>query len=669
MLDFVARLVDRSVWFLLAAGALVAGLVAPAGAESGGFLHEGPGDVVESANTLDLDYVGKLIVGTTSGGYSFGYAVAVDGDKIVVGAPTAAGNHGKAYILHNFSSTSDFDTFSLNCDHDFMTFPDGDCGRAVAVSGERAVIGVPHWPNQGLDDRGAVWVAQRDNGDTWTSWPLLRGSVLGGYFGESVAIDGDHLAVGAPAADLNSASSSVDTYEPTGEPGVGHWAVEQTIEPPPGDDPNFAWNLDIDGDTLAVGATGGAYIFTGYPGSYGTPQELVFGEFGQIDVALDGEWLVVGNHDEGGAPPGAAHVYRWNGAKYVEEEVLTPPDASTHELYGWSVAIDGSTILVGDPRDHGSAAYSGAVHRYEFDGNRWNFVTTMKAPDLAAEDQFGWDVAVSDDWIVVGSPWNDAGGDGSGAIYVYTHDAAAPPKAMCDGLEATIVGTTGNDDLSGTSGFDVIAGLGGHDIIAGGGGDDVICGGAGNDLLLGGPGLDRIFGGGGNDILEGNAGNDQLFGGAGKDRLVGAVGADIMKGNGGNDRLVGGGGGDSLYGGPGPDTMIGGPGDDFLFGGKGVDTVLYNGAAAGVIVDLGIGIVTGGAGVDILTSIANLVGSKYGDELHGSSAPNTIKGGAGPDTIYGRAGNDLLKGGPGNDHVYGGPGRDKCFAEHVAACE
>ena len=62
------------------------------------------------------------------------------------------------------------------------------------------------------------------------------------------------------------------------------------------------------------------------------------------------------------------------------------------------------------------------------------------------------------------------------------------PEALISrhGVDATVIGTEGNDKLVGTEGPDVIAGLGGNDKIAGLGDDDVICGGEGNDRIRGG---------------------------------------------------------------------------------------------------------------------------------------------------------------------------------------
>lgn len=79
---------------------------------------------------------------------------------------------------------------------------------------------------------------------------------------------------------------------------------------------------------------------------------------------------------------------------------------------------------------------------------------------------------------------------------------------LCNGFEATIVGTPGDDVLVGTPGRDVIVGLGGDDIIRAGRGSDFVCAGDGED---------RVRGGGGNDWLDGGSGYDLLVGGSGAD--------------------------------------------------------------------------------------------------------------------------------------------------------
>ncbi len=81
-----------------------------------------------------------------------------------------------------------------------------------------------------------------------------------------------------------------------------------------------------------------------------------------------------------------------------------------------------------------------------------------------------------------------------------------PP--LCNGLQPTIVGSAGPDNIIGTKRRDIIQGLGGNDTISGGDDNDIICGGEGQDVLKGD---------GGNDTLNGEAGTDSCNGGSGTD--------------------------------------------------------------------------------------------------------------------------------------------------------
>jgi Ca2+-binding RTX toxin-like protein len=145
-------------------------------------------------------------------------------------------------------------------------------------------------------------------------------------------------------------------------------------------------------------------------------------------------------------------------------------------------------------------------------------------------------------------------------------------NATCNGMPATIVGTTGDDVINGTNGPDVIAGLGGNDVINGGNGDDIICGYAGNDTLNGGSGNDTLLGSYGLDTLKGENGIDTLDGGDDNDTLDGGNEPDTLYGGNGNDGLIGGTGNDVLDGGAGNDALAGNKGDDSLTGGTGADS-------------------------------------------------------------------------------------------------
>jgi hypothetical protein len=84
----------------------------------------------------------------------------------------------------------------------------------------------------------------------------------------------------------------------------------------------------------------------------------------------------------------------------------------------------------------------------------------------------------------------------------------AREPVLCNGVVATILGSSGPDVLRGTAGDDVIAALGGPDVVSGLGGDDVVCGGSGPDVLRGNAGADLLIGDGGPDVAVGGGGPD-----------------------------------------------------------------------------------------------------------------------------------------------------------------
>lgn len=177
--------------------------------------------------------------------------------------------------------------------------------------------------------------------------------------------------------------------------------------------------------------------------------------------------------------------------------------------------------------------------------------------------------------------------------------AQANPR--CNGEPATIVGTSGDDQIIGTEGPDVIVTRQGNDVIRGLGGDDIICSGQGDDEIFGGDGFDIIFAAQGNDVIYAAAGAStadradsrgaRMFGGAGDDVIYGSDRWDRMQGGLGEDMLFGFEGRDWIRAGGDADIVDGGPGIDDLHGGAGRDSILLTNGDS----------VRGGAGSDECT--------------------------------------------------------------------
>jgi len=171
----------------------------------------------------------------------------------------------------------------------------------------------------------------------------------------------------------------------------------------------------------------------------------------------------------------------------------------------------------------------------------------------AADDLPTTDAPPSAQTGPVGGADDEAGDEGDddasdepeeGAVDEEELDPVDLVVAECQGIEATIVGTPGNDMLVGTSDRDIIFAGAGNDRIQGGAGDDIICGAGGDDIIDGGAGFDWVVGGAGDDRIRGNSGSDMLLGGPGDDILAGGPNRDVLIGNTGDDFCRGGRGND-----------------------------------------------------------------------------------------------------------------------------
>ncbi|HKX45849.1 MAG TPA: hypothetical protein VJP77_04050 [Planctomycetota bacterium] len=311
---------------------------------------------------------------------SFGYSLGLSDARLVVGHPhlsAASREAGRAevYALVGEAWVHEA-TLALPSGHD-----DDDFGYAVAVDGDTAVVGAPGLFLPGLAVAGA-FVYRRTGAGEWVQTTALL-SVDDPFFGRAVAIDGETLAVGAPTAGAGQAK--VHVYERA----HGGWTLAATVADPlqPGDD-DFGRALDLDGDLLAVGNSSfveRVVLFRrGLEGEWALEQVLESplddssAWFGDA-VAVDGERLVVGAWLAQGWPAssafsGAAVVYeRGPGGWVVLTEVVPqsfhpvlPPSPGIGFELGRAVALDGDLVIAGASQGFSSTGdYDGAVYLIE----------------------------------------------------------------------------------------------------------------------------------------------------------------------------------------------------------------------------------------------------------------------------------------------------------------
>ncbi len=145
-------------------------------------------------------------------------------------------------------------------------------------------------------------------------------------------------------------------------------------------------------------------------------------------VAIDGDVAIVGAtfDDDNGLSSGSAYVFRFDGLGWTQEQKLTAPDGVLNDFFGDAVSIEGNVAVVGARlSDPGGAGDAGAAYVFRFDGLAWVQEAKLVAGDAQAGDQFGTDVSVYGDTVVVGAPLHDALGSSSGAAYAFRYNGAS----------------------------------------------------------------------------------------------------------------------------------------------------------------------------------------------------------------------------------------------------
>jgi len=434
-------------------------------------------------------------------GDGFGFSIAISGDTIAAAAPQqdydAAGvvsvaDAGAAYIFTRtagvWSSQQKLVGSGTNARNTQDSF-----GYAIAVTGDTVAVGAPSQDYdkdgaQFVEYAGAVFISSR-SANVWTQQTkladdahILSRSPMGvGYFGMTTALseDGNTLVVGSPydSFDANNGNlvigaGAVYVYVKNGS----GWSFQQklvgvgTNGRTYGD--QFGFSVAISGDTLIAGvpgqsydengatlmsSSGAAYVFTRSAGVWSLQQKLVASttngrnpgdDFGH-SVAISGDTIVIGapNHafDENGANAvsyaGAAFVFTRSANVWSVQQKLVGGGTNgrvSGDNFGNSLALSGNTVVIGAPyQDYdengaNSVSEAGAAYVFTRSGSVWSLeekLVAMGTHGRESGDQFGSSVALSGETVVIGAPFQDYDADGNnligdaGAAYAFTRTA------------------------------------------------------------------------------------------------------------------------------------------------------------------------------------------------------------------------------------------------------
>ena len=275
-----------------------------------------------------------------------------------------------------------------------------------------------------------VWVEQE---------VTARDGAVGDNFGYSVAVSGSTALVGAPYHQVGGNTYQGAAYVYTETNGAWSQTAELTASDGAAQD-QFGWSVALNGTTALVGARyhkvgnnayqGAAYVYTEANGVWSQMAELTASDGAGDDlfgwsVALNGATALVGAlyHQVGSNnQQGAAYVYTEANGTWSQTAELTASDGAAYDHFGYSVAVSGPTALVGALYHQvGSNAHQGAAYVYTDTNGTWSQTAELTASGGMTRDQFGWSVAVSGPTALVGAPYHYVNPNVyQGAAYVYT---------------------------------------------------------------------------------------------------------------------------------------------------------------------------------------------------------------------------------------------------------
>lgn len=470
-----------------------------------------PNDDVTSSGSVSIR--GRNIGGTNSWGQAvapktgnlgngFGTSIDVHGEYLIVGAPYANNvvglKTGQAYVYRQdldgagaWGLKHTLNPATAEADMAFgFSVGIWDSNTGGVDSASRSVVGAPLTDNSGFADVGSVSFFN-DATVNFTRTHAAAATNVSAHLGYSVAIEGDNAIAGRPSQTVTSQAftGQVDTFSYNGtiwatntinltQTGAqagyyyGHSvdisglvaiigapsSREDALNLPPGairagivetlDKPGPTWAKDTDSYVRAI---------------FDQPNTAIDQYFG-YDVDMTDTWLAVGAQQDGqkGVSAGAVYMYRNIGGVWTPHSKLTALYGQAGDLFGSSVAVLGTRLIVGAPGFNGfptSTANAGAIYSFVFDGTHWVQTVEVTSPNPVSDGRFGVDVEYHGDVIVVGA----SGEDGNkGRAYAY-RDLSSFTSPITLNIPAASAGSgTGNnvsvyDPASGTPNDEVIA--------------------------------------------------------------------------------------------------------------------------------------------------------------------------------------------------------------------
>jgi hypothetical protein len=344
-----------------------------------------------------------------------GHSVAIDGNFAVIGSPNDNKGVGSASVYQ-------FDGFSWK-KVAVLAAPDSKMqsfGHAVAISGDWILVGAPNTTNTNTGD-GSLVAFQR-SGNIWSKTQVLTAPSdrFLMNLGSSLDMDGATAIVGTSHYNTNAAyilTRSGSTWSlgaPLNFPAVN--SAEGTGRIKVALQGSIAVVADI-----SASDTGEVHIFkfNGIAWSHSALISAPSGKgFGSSVDTYGGKVLIGSSLERGGA--GIAYLYQEGTNSWVQTQSFIAIDQTTTQQCGSAVSLNGAKAVIGC-----SSAGRGSAYVYSSASGAWVLSSKFMPSNGQLSDHFGISVSASASNVIVGADFFDASGAlaDSGSAYIFTEKA------------------------------------------------------------------------------------------------------------------------------------------------------------------------------------------------------------------------------------------------------
>jgi FG-GAP repeat len=363
----------------------------------------------------------KLLASDGDSFDEFGWSIAMDLGVVAVGAHNDDDNGGNSGSAHVINAATGAQIVKLLPSDGAA----GDqFGYSIAISDGIVAVGAYRDVESGTAS-GSAYLFDAVTGAQIAKL-LPDDGAEQDFFGRSIAISNGIVAVGAPNDD-DTGSNSGSVYLFNTATGIQTFKLIASD----GEAGNsFGFSVAISNDVVAIGAnfdndsgftSGSVYLFSATTG--GQIHKLLASdgdagdEFG-FCVAIDNGIVAVGANRDDDNGPQSGSAYLFNASTGAQFAKLLPGNGVQVDQFGTSIAIDSGIVAVGAYRNDDSAFDSGSA--YLFNASTGAQIAQLLASDGAANDYFGWSIAIDGGVVAVGAYVDDHIGANSGSAYAFT---------------------------------------------------------------------------------------------------------------------------------------------------------------------------------------------------------------------------------------------------------